>query len=250
VGRDELVITEHPVERGAAISDHAFVRPVEIEMTCGWSDSTAGYVGYIDEVYAELIALQKEREPFDVTSGKRTYENMLLAQVLQQTDERSENILMVTARFREVLIVSTETTSAPNSAQSNPSKTGSRARTGWASPAPARGREEVGMATQDFPLAQATAQEMQITLGSLEYTVRFYFIDTAEGGWMMDLYDLQQRPLARGLALVAGEDVLQQHKYLGVQGEIRVLVDQDPLQEPTFENFGGTGRVTFTDTTV
>jgi hypothetical protein len=125
VGRDELVITEHPVERGAAISDHAFVRPVEIEMTCGWSDSTAGYVGYIDEVYAELIALQKEREPFDVTSGKRTYENMLLAQVLQQTDERSENILMVTARFREVLIVSTETTSAPNSAQSNPSKTGS-----------------------------------------------------------------------------------------------------------------------------
>lgn len=130
VGRDELVITSHPVERGAAISDHAFVQPVEIEMVCGWSDSTAGYVGASRQVYEDLIALQKEREPFEVTTGKRIYENMLLASVMQQTDEKSENVLLVTARFREVIIVSTETTSAPNSAQESPNKTGSTAKGG------------------------------------------------------------------------------------------------------------------------
>lgn len=126
VGRDELVITDHPVETGAAISDHAFIRPVEVEMVLGWSDSTAGYVGYTREVYEALLSLQKSREPFSLSTGKRNYQNMLLGSLGQQTDEKSENILMVTARFREVIIVSTQMT-APNSAQASPEKTGSTA---------------------------------------------------------------------------------------------------------------------------
>jgi len=128
--RDEMVITDHPVERGAAISDHAFIRPVEVEMQIGWSDSTGGYVGYARDAYDALLALQKTREPFELTTGKRSYQNMLISSLSVQTDERSENILMVTARIREVIIVSTQTTSAPNSAQANPAKTGATANTG------------------------------------------------------------------------------------------------------------------------
>lgn len=124
VGRDELVITDHPVETGAAISDHAFIRPVEIEMVLGWSDSSAGYVGYCREVYESLLSLQKKREPFSLSTGKRNYQNMLIGSLGVQTDEKSENILMVTARFREVIIVSTQMTS-PKSAQASPEKTGS-----------------------------------------------------------------------------------------------------------------------------
>lgn len=124
VSRDELVITDHPVETGAAISDHAFMRPVEVEMVIGWSDSTAGQVGYIREVYEELLSLQKKREPFDISTGKRNYTSMLPGTISVQTDDRSENILMVTARFREIIIVSTQMTS-PKSAQASPEKTGS-----------------------------------------------------------------------------------------------------------------------------
>lgn len=36
---DELEITEHPIEQGAAISDHAFKRPSEVVIRCGWSNS-------------------------------------------------------------------------------------------------------------------------------------------------------------------------------------------------------------------
>jgi hypothetical protein len=39
---DELEITQHPVEQGAAISDHAFKRPAELTLTVGWSNSPAG----------------------------------------------------------------------------------------------------------------------------------------------------------------------------------------------------------------
>lgn len=122
VGRDVLAITSHPVERGAAISDHAFLQPLEVDMIMGWSDSIGGS-GYCREIYEELVALQQEREPFDVTTGKRNYQNMLLADISVQTDDKTENVLMVSGRFREIIIVETETTSAPASAQASPSKT-------------------------------------------------------------------------------------------------------------------------------
>lgn len=122
--RDEMVITDHPVEIGAAISDHAFLRPVEVEMQIGWSDSTGGYVGYARDAYEELVALQRQREPFTVTTGSRRYTNMLISSIALQKDEKTEHISAVTVRMREVIIVSTQTTSAPKSAQANPAKTG------------------------------------------------------------------------------------------------------------------------------
>src|ERR1700722_20299202 len=39
---DETEITEHPVEQGSTISDHAFSRPSEVIVTCGWSNSPSG----------------------------------------------------------------------------------------------------------------------------------------------------------------------------------------------------------------
>ncbi|MBB4017386.1 hypothetical protein GGR16_002415 [Chelatococcus caeni] len=131
VHRDDLIITDHPVERGAAISDHAFKRPSEIEMRCGWSNSTARAEGYVQEVYETLLALQAVREPFDVYTGKRAYENMLLGSLSVTTDEHTEFVLMVTARLREVIIADTQTTSgAPQSAQASPQKTAATANTG------------------------------------------------------------------------------------------------------------------------
>lgn len=37
--QDDLEITDHPVERGATISDHAFKRPAEVILRCGWTNS-------------------------------------------------------------------------------------------------------------------------------------------------------------------------------------------------------------------
>jgi hypothetical protein len=130
VNRDEMVITDHPVERGAAISDHAFLRPFEVEMQIAWSDSTGGYVGYARDAYEELQQLMQQREPFDVATGKRRYRNMLISGLTCQTDEKTEDISLISVRLREVNIVSTQTTSAPKSAQANPAKTGSTAQAG------------------------------------------------------------------------------------------------------------------------
>lgn len=125
--RDDLVITDHPVERGAAISDHAFKLPATVEMRCGWSD-TQGGPGYVQEVYQTLLDLQAEREPFAVYTGKRAYNNMLIRSLAVSTDEKSETALMVVCALREIIIVDTQTVS--KASQKTPSKTAGEANTG------------------------------------------------------------------------------------------------------------------------
>lgn len=36
---DEIRITDHPIEQGAVVSDHAFKVPAEVTIRCSWSDS-------------------------------------------------------------------------------------------------------------------------------------------------------------------------------------------------------------------
>lgn len=137
VHTDELEITDHPVEQGAAITDHAFHRPAEVRIECGWSNSpgdssllgslgsaitgtiggiqsllTGNSVSQVKDIYARLIELQLERVPFTVYTGKRVYRNMLVKTLSTTTDKDSENILVVKATFREVIIVATSTTSS------------------------------------------------------------------------------------------------------------------------------------------
>jgi hypothetical protein len=120
--RDELTITQHPVERGAAIADHAFVMPSRVEMRCGFSDSGNGD-GYSEQVYEELLSLQRQREPFDLLTGKRAYNDMLIRGLSQMTDEKTETSLFITVSLEKVILVSTESTSSGD--QSMPEKTAS-----------------------------------------------------------------------------------------------------------------------------
>ena len=98
--------------------------------------------------------------------------------------------------------------------------------------------------TYEFPL-RPEAQQIRIQLGTVEYIVRFGWGDTADGGWFIDISDAEAVPLLRGLALTAGENVLQQFDYLGIAGEIRVQTDGDDLVEPTYANLGSNGKVLF-----
>ena len=118
---DSLTITEHPVEKGAAISDHAYKNPVEVVITAGISGKDGESVP--KETYEKLLELQASREPFTIITGKREYENMLVQGISVTTYENTENVLMVTLDCREVIIVETETTQVPPSRQAQAAKT-------------------------------------------------------------------------------------------------------------------------------
>lgn len=147
---DELEITDHPIEVGSVISDHAFMRPCELVVECGWSNSPTDYgilsgllapvlgtvqslasliagggVSQVKAVYDQFLAMQSQRVPFSVQTGKRIYDNMLVKSLRVVTDKTSENSLMVTAVLRQVILVSTQVVSvgAAQADQANPSST-------------------------------------------------------------------------------------------------------------------------------
>ncbi len=151
--RDELAITDHPVERSAAITDHAFNMPAEVTMQCGWSSSGALFgslsLNSPQDIYQQLLELQASRVPFDLVTGKRAYNNMLIKSLGVTTNASSENSLMVTCTMREVILVDTQETSlAPAAVQANPSATAAIANAGvkQATPVPQSALYKLGTA--------------------------------------------------------------------------------------------------------
>jgi hypothetical protein len=126
---DDLEITEHPVEAGAEIADHSYKKPSGLVLRCGWSNSSlAALTGivtglfsggtmsgsdYVSGVYSQLLKLQESRQPLSVSTGKRQYENMLIRSLAVDEDKETSQALMVTATFKQIIIVSTQSTSLP-----------------------------------------------------------------------------------------------------------------------------------------
>lgn len=142
---DELEMTDHPVEQGASITDHAYKRPAEVVIRAAWSNSpsptnsiarqavgvaaaalgpaarivagTLASVGTVQSllsgnapnqmrrIYQNLLKLQIDRVLFDVYTGKRVYRNMLLRALTVTTDKTTENALFILAVCRQIIIV-------------------------------------------------------------------------------------------------------------------------------------------------
>lgn len=119
---DELEITNHPVDQGAVISDHAYKRPAELVIRAGWSEKTQQD---LKRLYQGLLKLQSDRILFDVFTGKREYTGMLMKSLSVTTDKDTEHVLMITATFVQVIIVSTRlvTVASSPSDQANPAAT-------------------------------------------------------------------------------------------------------------------------------
>lgn len=117
---DSIEITEHPVEIGAAVNDHAYKRASDVTMECGFAGG-GSLLDLVDisgigigigkspkEVYQELLDTQARRELIDVVTGKRTYNNMLIRAIEVTTDRTSENVLSCVITLREVMITQTQ----------------------------------------------------------------------------------------------------------------------------------------------
>lgn len=149
--KDRLTITSQPVQQGASISDHAFKEPVTLAMkifqqnTSSLLNPTAALnslvqtfsgagSGGLDQLYLQFTNIQKSRVPLTVTTPKRVYLNMLIAEIDCHTDERTENILSLTLLFQEVNIVKIGTATVPPSQQRNPGSTQDTQNTGQKTP--------------------------------------------------------------------------------------------------------------------
>lgn len=150
IATDTMEITQHPVQQGADITDHAYKKPAQLAIRAIWSDEdrsiTDMYKDFLTlqwnhkskpltEVYKDLLNLQNSRIPFDVVTGKRAYKNMLLSGLLQSTDQQTENCLAISATLQEINLVSVKTSVVPaREVQKAPEKTGMTENAGTKSP--------------------------------------------------------------------------------------------------------------------
>ena len=139
VHSDELVVTDHPVEQGSTISDHAYKMPANLVLTYGWGSkaSRAFDAGALTSIYNQLLQLQIDRTLFEIYTGKRYYSSMLLQSVGITTDVRTENGLIVRAACREIIQVQTQTVNvASNDTLASPQKNSSTLDVGRLQPLP------------------------------------------------------------------------------------------------------------------
>lgn len=126
----KVTMTDHPVEVGANITDHAYVEPAEISLEVGVSDSAidAGCFGTGNrsvKAFQELRKLQHSREPLTVVTRLNTYKNMLISTISAPDDFTTMNSFKAIIMLREILIVQTETVTVSPRASAEPQKTGS-----------------------------------------------------------------------------------------------------------------------------
>jgi hypothetical protein len=119
---DTMTITDHPVESGSPITDHAFARPVSVTIRLGWSGEE---MPQIQQTYQQLVDLKNAREIFDIQTGKRLYKSMLIENMQVMTEQRSAFVLLATIRCRQVILVNVGIVPVPASTgnQAIPSST-------------------------------------------------------------------------------------------------------------------------------
>jgi hypothetical protein len=109
--RSDLTITENPIEFGADVADHAYVEPKRLKMrgAVGATPRIGSIVhGFpstrVSAAYEALLALQKQKEPFDVVTGLTLYRNMLIESIGVKRDVKTAGILDFEAELTEVII--------------------------------------------------------------------------------------------------------------------------------------------------
>lgn len=109
--RQELKVTEHPVETGAAISDHAYIMPAELRFEVGMSDAMTSVVnGQFDSSWSRsrsawdiLKEIQASRIPLTALTRLGRYENLLITSLEQNDDYRTVTGLRATVVCKQIL---------------------------------------------------------------------------------------------------------------------------------------------------
>ena len=106
----ELEVTENPVETGAAVVDHAYVKPATVTMKVMMSDVHQSlYPGQFTgtrfrstNAWHTLTKLQGDRIPFSIFTRLGLYENMLITNLSASDTADTFRALSATVTLREI----------------------------------------------------------------------------------------------------------------------------------------------------
>lgn len=100
--------TEHPVQSGASISDHAFVNPEEITLEIGNSDVHHSD-GYSAQSFQKLESIMEKRETVTLVTRLKTYTDMLITSISVPDNYETTYGLKATIIFKRIKVVTVAT---------------------------------------------------------------------------------------------------------------------------------------------
>lgn len=89
----------------------------------------------------------------------------------------------------------------------------------------------------EIPLT-ADPQKFTIRLSGTDYVIRLYYLNTDEGGWVIDIGTSNNVAIVNGIPLLTGTNLLEQYDHLGFAGRLWVQTKSNPNAVPTWENLG------------
>ena len=115
--RREMEVTQNPVEYGAPVTDHAFVKAQSLSVSFGVSNTPLvdndafTDIDRVDEARTKLYELQNSKTFLNVkTINGGEYNNMLLTGIGWTTDDTNPHAVIFDLDLEEVIIVTTEQT--------------------------------------------------------------------------------------------------------------------------------------------
>lgn len=127
---NNVTITKNPVEAGVDITDHAIIQPKVLSLRGVVTDTPLGQAAFgllIDSItglfgtstsdnvtrsqqaYEALILLQENREPIEVSTRLKIYQNMLITNVSTIQDKDSSKAVFLDILLEEIIVTESET---------------------------------------------------------------------------------------------------------------------------------------------
>lgn len=146
-----IQMTQHPVEHGANITDHAIVMPIEVVLTGYFSDNLGSaalalYSGGISGLFSDrsaisvLLKKQRDRAPVYVVFNGNYYKEMLITDIKVTDTLETANVTYAKVTLKQILYATAKDTTVSNDTQNDPSATGSPADKGTVTAQPAAGK--------------------------------------------------------------------------------------------------------------
>lgn len=102
------------------------------------------------------------------------------------------------------------------------------------------------MAFFEIPLTPSP-QDITVRLKEIEYRFHLRYWDADEGGWTLDIFDLNETCLVAGVPLVTGANLMEQFTDVNIGGGLWVSSALATEPTPTFANLGSTVKLYFGD---
>lgn len=123
-----IKITKNPVELGADITDHAIIEPIKLQIEGIVTDTPLGGAAVtqiVDSVtglfgssvsdgitrsqqaYSSLVLLKNDREPIEIQTGLKLYENMLITNIRVTQDKDTSRAVFLNIDAEEIIITET-----------------------------------------------------------------------------------------------------------------------------------------------